>query len=110
MNGYTDVEDILAGQEGSVVSWVGNHGSTYQSPEGKVFRAITMMNDSSFDVLTATDNTKYINIDAASTGGGGTGGLAVPNDRKFKRYATIYGRWTHVSHDPNGKIILYVGT
>ncbi len=110
MNGYTDVEDILAGQEGSVVSWTGSHATTYQPPEGKVFRAIHMMNDTKFDTLTATDSDKYFNTGAAATGGGGTGGVQLTDAQSFRRGATIYGRWTHVSHDSSGKIILYVGT
>ena len=110
------------GQLGSVF----NDGTAAMAPPtGKVFIAITMITDATFDSgsagLVADNDTanglEYIgtataahNITAgsASTTTSGSGGLVVDVSNTFAAGITIYGRWTSIN-PAGGHIIAYIG-
>ena len=89
-------------------------------PDGMVIVAITMLDDTIFDKLTADtsnsvvysgteSNNAYFGIANANTGGNGE---AVDTSIKFPKGLTIYGRWTVVSLNAaqtTGGIIAYFG-
>ena len=89
-------------------------------PDGMVIVAITMLDDTIFDKLTADtsnsvvysgneSNNAYFGITNANTGGNGE---AVDTGVKFPKGLTIYGRWTVVSLNAaqtTGGIIAYFG-
>tara|TARA_R100001509_G_C4728495_1_gene169021 strand:+ start:85 stop:447 length:363 start_codon:yes stop_codon:yes gene_type:complete len=89
-------------------------------PDGMVIVAITMLDDTIFDKLTADtsnsvvysgneSNNAYFGITNANTGGNGE---AVDTGIKFPKGLTIYGRWTVVSLNAaqtTGGIIAYFG-
>ena len=80
------------------------------APTGKVFVAITMLSDTTFDAaggLIAEQSSLYANTDAAASAGG-TGGVEIANDDTFPKGVTIYGRWTEVDL-AGGSIIAYLG-
>ncbi len=95
-------------------------GETLTPPDGMVVVAITMIGNSTFDVLTAdTSNSvvysgtessnTYFGITNANTGGNGE---AVDASISFPAGLTIVGRWTAVSlaaADTDGGIICYFG-
>lgn len=118
-NGITDRQKQMAGQEGSVFIDTVNQDVT--PPSGKVFIAIKCLEQCNFHSddgdygpgaaggLATTDTDKYMNSDAASTGGGGTGGNIVTYGNVFQSGTTLYGRWTSIALH-TGKCIAYVGT
>ena len=89
-------------------------------PVGMVIVAITCLDDTKFDKLSADTSNKvvygttesetaYFGILKANTGGNGE---AVDSAIVFPAGMTIYGRWTHVSllaAQPAGGIIAYFG-
>jgi len=90
-------------------------------PTGKVFVAITMLADTTFDSsggLVADNDSagaglEYVGTEAAAhnTGGdasSGTGGIQVDVNNTFPEGITIYGRWTSINPD-SGTIIAYIG-
>ena len=81
-----------------------------QAPTGKVFVAITVVDDCEFQALTAASDaagsgSEYIGTTAAYSSAGGD---AIPNDAVFQAGLTIYGRWTSVDL-ASGRIIAYIG-
>jgi len=92
-------------------------------PTGKVFVAITMLTDVTFDSsggLKADNDTanglEYINTESAAhnvsvgseTDVSGGGGLQVDVNNTFPKGVTIYGRFTEI--DPaSGTLIAYIG-
>tara|TARA_R100001591_G_scaffold18431_1_gene25107 strand:- start:133 stop:495 length:363 start_codon:yes stop_codon:yes gene_type:complete len=97
-----------------------DHGEDLSPPDGMVIVAITMLDDTIFDKLTAdtsnsvvyggteTNNT-YFGITNGNTGGNGE---VVDTSIKFPKGLTIYGRWTEVSLNAAqtaGGIICYFG-
>ena len=107
------------GQLGSV-HMHNDHGEDLTPPDGMVIVAITMLDDTIFDKLTADtsgsvvysgteSNNAYFGIVNANTGGNGE---AVDTGIKFPKGLTIYGRWTVVSLNAAqaaGGIICYFG-
>jgi|TARA_R110000823_G_scaffold209822_3_gene339962 hypothetical protein len=107
------------GQLGSV-HMHNDHGEDLTPPVGMVIVAITCLDDTKFDKLTAdtsnsvvygTTETKnmYFGITNGNTGGNGE---VVQNDIVFPAGMTIYGRWTLVSlqaAQATGGIIAYFG-
>ena len=109
------------GQLGSVFN---DSNAAMTPPTGKVFVAITMLADTTFDssggLIADNDSTgaglEYVGTEAAahnltvgseSTSSGG-GGIQVDINNTFPEGVTIYGRWTKVN--PNsGMIIAYIG-
>jgi hypothetical protein len=90
-------------------------------PTGKVFVAITMLSDTTFETtngLIADNNDRagleYINTASSAHDAGsasassGTGGLTVDVSNNFPEGITIYGRWTSVK-PAGGHIIAYIG-
>ena len=93
-------------------------------PTNKVFVAITMLTDCTFDSsggLKADNDSagaglEYIGTEAAAhnlsvgseTTSSGSGGLQVDVSNTFPKGLTIYGRWTEI--DPaSGSLIAYIG-
>ena len=92
-------------------------------PTGKVFVAITMLADTTFDTsagLVADNNTtagiEYAGTDTAAhnlsvaseTVSSGGGGVVVDVSNTFPKGITIYGRWTKIN-PASGLIIAYIG-
>ena len=92
-------------------------------PTGKVFVAITMLADTTFDTsagLVADNDTtagiEYAGTDTAAhnlsvaseTTSSGGGGLVVDVSNTFPKGITIYGRWTKIN-PASGLIIAYIG-
>jgi len=81
-----------------------------QPPAGKVFVAITILEDAEFQGLTADNDTagsglEYIGTSASYSSNGGD---AIPNSVSFQAGLTVYGRWTSVTL-ADGKVIAYIG-
>ena len=96
-------------------------------PTGKVFVAITMLADTTFDTAggliaeqDAENGLEYITtVDGSSAGDpahnagspttiSGSGGLIVDVSNTFPKGLTIYGRWTEIDL-ASGSIIAYIG-
>jgi hypothetical protein len=92
-------------------------------PTGKVFVAITMLSDTTFENtngLIADNNGRagleYINTANAAhdnnlnpdLGESGAGGIQVDSSNNFPEGITIYGRWTSIKLN-GGHIIAYIG-
>ena len=107
------------GQLGSAFN---NGTSEMTPPTGKVFVAITMLADTTFDntngLVAANDaagaGLEYVGTGTAAHDAGtatpssGTGGTEVVVGNTFPEGITIYGRWTSIN--PNGgMIIAYIG-
>jgi len=96
------------GQYGCV--FTDNASAAITPPTGKVFVAITMLSDTTFDAtggLVAEDSTLYANTNAAASAGG-SGGVEIADDDTFPKGVTIYGRWTEVDL-AGGSIMAYIG-
>ena len=109
------------GQMGSVF----NDGTAAMTPpSGKVFVAITMLTDCTFDSsggLVADNNIanglEYINTEVAAhdtalspdLGQSGVGGLQVDVSNVFPKGVTIYGRWTEIDPAAGSTCIAYIG-
>jgi len=104
----------------------GQLGSVYvttadavKPPTGKVFVAITSLDNVKFDAsggLIAEDENKYFNTehaagdlaDGSETTDEGSGGVELPATQKIPTGVTVYGRWTEI--DPtSGTCIAYIG-
>ena len=90
---------------------LGQVGSAYLTgtsftPTSGVVVAITMIEDTDFDVLTPETGAGCIEV-------GGTGyesaGNTLANSDLFPAGMTIYGRWSSVSVNSNGACICYIG-
>ena len=116
------------GQLGSVFN---DGNSAMAPPAGKVFVAVTMLTDCTFDTsaglvadndsgngleyvgtVFARDTDGTVN-DAAhdestSTATLGSGGVVVDVNNTFPKGVTIYGRWTSINPD-SGTLIAYIG-
>ena len=108
------------GQMGSVF----NDGTAAMTPPAnKVFVAITMLDNTTFDTsagLVADNDTtaglEYIGTDTAAhntvyspdLGESGAGGVIVDVSNTFPKGITIYGRWTSIN-PASGLIIAYIG-
>ena len=97
------------GMAGSMYTKSSNDAIT--PPDGMVFVAITILqNGTAFDAsggLIAEDSGKYMNTEAASSAGGGSGGI-VCDGQAYYAGTTIYGRWTEIDIN-SGAVIAYVG-
>tara|TARA_B100001939_G_scaffold103044_2_gene88971 strand:- start:1644 stop:1991 length:348 start_codon:yes stop_codon:yes gene_type:complete len=100
------------GQFGSAVIKDSSVAST--PPSGKVFVAITMLTDCTFDTqssdnggLVAQDSTKWASTVASSTGSA-TNGQTITSSITFPKGVTIYGRYTEIDV-ASGTCIAYVG-
>jgi len=102
-----------------------NDGTAAMKPPlNKVFIAITMLADTTFDssaglvadtTHTATQGLEYVGNTAAHNLGAGNataisgeGGLIVDVSNTFPKGLTIYGRWTEIDL-AGGAIIAYIG-
>ena len=97
------------GQAGSI--FCNGTSPAITPPSGAVFIAIQMLENTTFDStggLVATDSAKYINTEAASTGGGGAGGDTIAATDVFLAGSIIYGRWSEIDL-AGGSIIAYIG-
>ena len=105
---------VAFGQLGSVYATTAD---AIQPPTDKVFVAITMLEDCTFDAtggLVAEDENTFINTDHAAndlsspSADEGSGGVEVPQTQTFPKGLTIYGRWTEVDLT-SGTCIAYIG-
>ena len=109
------------GQLGSIFSAT---TATLTPPTGKVFIAITMLDDTTFNAsggLVADNNgaagLEYIGTEDAAhdaalspdLGESGAGGQVVDDAIIFPKGLTIYGRWTEVINNDATPIMLYIG-
>ena len=104
------------GQAGSI--FIDASGAT-SPPTGKVFLAITMLEDTIFDAsggLVAENQNQYANTEAAAhneadgseTTTQGSGGLQIDASNTFPAGVTIFGRYTEIDIT-SGMIIAYIG-
>ena len=119
-----NVDDLVNknfGQYGSVFTSV---SGAITPPTNKVFVAITMLTDCTFDSsggLKADNDSagaglEYIGTEAAAhnlsvaseTVSSGGGGLQVDVSNTFPKGVTIYGRWTEIDL-ASGSVIAYIG-
>ena len=105
LHSYTvqESQNASMGQVGSVV--LNATGTTF-TPSSGVIVAITMLADVTFDVLTAENQEKYIQI---GHGGYEDSGNELSPSETFPSGVTVYGRWTSVSMNSGGPIICYIG-
>ena len=116
-----NVDDLVKksyGQLGSVFSDV---DGAITPPTGKVFIAVTFLEDTTFDGtggLVADTNYRsceYIGTNAAAhdastaTVTSGTGGEQVDGSNTFPQGLTIFGRWTEIDIGASGSLIAYIG-
>jgi len=105
------------GQAGSVFT---DGTGAITPPEGKVFVAITFLDDAvlaSTTGLVAEDADKYPNTAGAAhnlsvgseTAVEGGGGTIVDNSNTFPKGITIYGRWTKITLNAASPLIAYIG-
>ena len=103
------------GQLGSVYT----AGGDVKPPTGKVFVAITMLEDTKFDAtggLVASDENKYFNTDhpandldaGLETTDEGSGGAEIAAAVVFPKGITIYGRYTQIDVN-TGSCVAYIG-
>ena len=101
-----------------------NDGTAVMTPpRGKVFVAITMLADVTFDssggLVSDSDGAnglEYIGTDTAAhdavlspdLGESGVGGVVVDVNNTFPKGLTIYGRWTSIN-PASGSFIAYIG-
>ena len=110
------------GQLGSV--FTDATGTAITPPTDKVFVAVTMLADVTFDSTggLVADNDIAAGLEYAGTttaahdavlspdlGESGTGGQAINNANTFPKGITIYGRWTEIDLASGGPIIAYIG-
>jgi len=110
------------GQLGSV--FTDSTSTAITPPDGKVFVAITFLNDTTLDAsggLVADNNVasgiEFFNTEGAAhdavlspdLGESGTGGVQVDASNTFPKGITIYGRYTEVDVATGGPIIAYIG-
>tara|TARA_R110002074_G_scaffold370601_2_gene545481 strand:- start:542 stop:904 length:363 start_codon:yes stop_codon:yes gene_type:complete len=107
------------GQLGSAFN---NSTAVMTPPTGKVFVAITMLADTTFDNtdgLVADNDSAGAGLEYIGTGtaahdaspattSSGTGGTAVVVGSTFPEGITIYGRWTSIN-PASGMIVAYIG-
>ena len=104
------------GQAGSI--FIDASGAT-SPPTGKVFLAITILEDTIFDAsggLVAENENNYANTEAAAhneadgseTTTQGSGGLQIDASNTFPAGVTIFGRYTEIDIT-SGMIIAYIG-
>lgn len=97
------IDAMQFGQMGGV--YLDLASTTITPASGKVFSAITMLEETQFSALVAKESNICFNSDTA---GPGTNGQVLENDQVFPRGVTIYGRWTSLSLH-SGAVIAYQG-
>ena len=110
------------GQLGSV--FTDSTSTAITPPTDKVFVAVTMLADTTFDQTggLVADNNIATGLEYAGTttaahdaalspdlGESGTGGTVVDHNNTFPKGITIYGRWTEIELASGGPIIAYIG-
>tara|TARA_R110002074_G_C12499768_1_gene662457 strand:+ start:101 stop:436 length:336 start_codon:yes stop_codon:yes gene_type:complete len=98
----------VLGQFGS--TFLDNNSTNVKPPTGKVFVAITMLADCTFDTtdgLVSEDGTVWAST-ATSSIGSGTGGETVTVSYTFPKGVTIFGRYTEIDL-ATGTCIAYIG-
>jgi len=102
------------GQFGSAYTKSGS--AAIKPPTGKVFVAITFLEDTTFDSsggLIAEEATVYFNTaDAANDKGSadaeeGSGGLQISDAMVFPKGVTVFGRWTEIDLT-SGSCVAYI--
>ena len=108
---------VAFGQLGAVYTTTGS--DAIKPPTGKVFVAITMLSNVTFDSsggLVSETATKYFNTvdsagdqdDGSETSEEGSGGMTVSSSVTFPQGITIHGRWTEIDV-ATGAIVGYIG-
>ena len=106
INKYTvvDAQNIQLGQIGS--AFLDTTGQ-YTPPTGLKIIVITMLTDTEFSELTASDVAKNFGTTAASPG---TGGDTLTSSDTFPAGITIFGRWDSCTLQTGGdKVLIYFG-
>jgi|LULN01.1.fsa_nt_gb hypothetical protein len=108
-----EAENISLGQLGSMAT--DNSSDPIVAPTGHVFVAFTTLDQAhltfTLDIgMLAEDSDRWVNTDAASSGGGGTGGEKLTHAISFPAGITVYGRWTQLDvQQGNDGLIAYIG-
>lgn len=113
---------VAFGQLGAVYTTASS--DAIKPPTGKVFVAITMLSNVTFDSVSGSDSgglvaenaTKHFNTadaagdlaDGSETAEEGSGGKQVTSSVTFPQGITIYGRWTEIDV-ATGSCIAYIG-
>ena len=103
---YSVVEasNIQLGQAGSAFHTTTNQ---YTPPSGLKIIMITMLTDTEFSELTASDTTQNFGTTAVSPG---TGGVALTSSHTIPAGITIFGRWDSCTLNATAdKIVIYFG-
>ena len=115
LSNTSTANQVAFGQLGSVYATAA--GAEILPPVGRVFVAITMLEDCTFDAtggLVAEDADRWANTDDAAHSiatpdqDEGHGGLEIPSTQAFPKGMTIYGRWKEVDL-ATGTCIAYIG-
>ena len=104
---YSVVEasNIQLGQAGSAFHTTTNQ---YTPPSGLKIIMITMLTDTEFSELTASDTEQNFGTSAASPG---TNGQTLTSSHTFPAGITIFGRWDSCTLNASGdKILIYFGS
>ena len=104
---YTVIESGNAGlgQAGSAFC----DNTSNLTPTSGVFVAITMIEDTTFTVLQSSEGAGVSFIgNTLSTGGSGSGSVAIDASNTFPAGVTIYGRWDSITLN-GGSIVAYIG-
>jgi len=115
---------------GQIGSAFNDGAALMKPPTGKVFIAITMLADTTFEahggLVAQQDSGSGLEYISTETAGGvaqtahdagdgsettstGSGGLVVDGSNTFPKGVTIYGRWTEIHPASGGPIIAYIG-
>ena len=99
-----EAQNIQLGQTGS--AFVNTTGQ-YTPPSGLKIIMITMLTDTEFSELTASDTDQNFGTTAASPG---TGGDTLTSSDTFPAGITIFGRWDSCTLNTGGdRILIYFG-
>jgi len=101
-----EAQNATMGQAGSV--FLDSTGTTF-TPTSGVIVAITMVDETDFNILLAEDNTKSLGVGGAGWPSNDDAGNEVVAADIFPSGMTIYGRWTSVSINSTGACICYIG-
>ena len=103
------IEDLRDKQLGQVGAIFNDGQDAVSAPSGYVIVAITMVTDVTFDAsggLVASDATKFMNTESATTAPAGD---QIDASNTFPAGMAIYGRWSEAD-TASGSIIAYIGT
>ena len=116
-----NVDDLVKKSYGQLGSVFADADGAITPPTGKVFIAITFLEDTTLDAsggLVADTNYRsceFVGTEAAAHDAStasitsGTGGDQIDNNNTFPKGVTIFGRWTEIDIATSGSLIAYIG-